>query len=36
MEYGFRLSELFPEEITAIGNDLIPVGCPMLNQLGAK
>ncbi|XP_035712523.1 alpha-tubulin N-acetyltransferase [Folsomia candida] len=36
MEYAFQLSELFPEEITVIGNDLIPIGCPMLNQLGPK
>lgn len=35
MEYNFRLTELFPKEISVVGCDLIPVGCPGLPHLGA-
>jgi len=36
MEYQFRLAELFPEEISIVTTELVPVGCPALQALGAK
>jgi len=36
MEYSFRISELFPKEISIVTNELIPAGCPGLEHLGAQ
>jgi len=36
MEFGYRIAELFPNEISVVGNDLIPLGCPALQKLGKK
>ncbi|CAG7784955.1 unnamed protein product [Allacma fusca] len=36
MEFGFLISDLFPSEISVVGSDLIPVGCPGLNKLGPQ
>jgi len=36
MEFGSRVAELFPNEISIVSRDLIPGGCPGLQKLGKK
>ncbi|ODM91638.1 Alpha-tubulin N-acetyltransferase 1 [Orchesella cincta] len=36
MEYNFRVTELFPKEVSIVGSDLIPLNCPGLPHLGPQ